>query len=56
MFSVPPGGESKIPAGVLTVSLELFPPLAETLKADILSTQVRAAPCGKHWLGISYMN
>ncbi|XP_038162165.1 centrosomal protein of 76 kDa [Cyprinodon tularosa] len=33
------GSESKIPAGILTVSLELFPPLQETLSADIISTQ-----------------
>lgn len=35
-----PGSECKIPAGVLTVSLELYPPLTETLTADIISTQV----------------
>lgn len=34
------GSESKVPAGVLTVSLELYPPLTETLTADIISTQV----------------
>ncbi|XP_054897838.1 centrosomal protein of 76 kDa isoform X2 [Poeciliopsis prolifica] len=33
------GSESKIPAGVLTVSLELFPPLQETLNTDIIVTQ-----------------
>lgn len=38
--SVLPGSECKVPAGVLTVSLELYPPLTETLTADIISTQV----------------
>lgn len=38
---VSPGSESKLPAGVLTVSLELYPPLTETLNTDIISTQVR---------------
>ncbi|KAM4735064.1 centrosomal protein of 76 kDa [Anableps anableps] len=33
------GSESKIPVGVLTVSLELFPPVPETLNTDIISTQ-----------------
>eukprot|EP00064_Thunnus_orientalis_P000978 superscaffoldBa00000059_g979 len=33
------GSESKLPAGVLTVSLELYPPLTETLNTDIISTQ-----------------
>ncbi|XP_034554580.1 centrosomal protein of 76 kDa [Notolabrus celidotus] len=33
------GSESKVPAGVLTVSLELYPPLTETLNSDIISTQ-----------------
>uniref|UniRef100_A0A8D3AFD9 Centrosomal protein of 76 kDa n=1 Tax=Scophthalmus maximus TaxID=52904 RepID=A0A8D3AFD9_SCOMX len=34
------GSECKVPAGVLTVSLELHPPpLAETLSPDIISTQ-----------------
>ncbi|XP_030605812.1 centrosomal protein of 76 kDa [Archocentrus centrarchus] len=33
------GSESRVPAGVLTVSLELYPPLPETLSADIISTQ-----------------
>ncbi|KAJ3597940.1 hypothetical protein NHX12_001455 [Muraenolepis orangiensis] len=33
------GSECKVPAGVLTVSLELYPPLDETLSADIISTQ-----------------
>ncbi|XP_035765877.1 centrosomal protein of 76 kDa [Neolamprologus brichardi] len=33
------GSESKVPAGVLTVSLELYPPLPEILSADIISTQ-----------------
>ncbi|XP_069393642.1 centrosomal protein of 76 kDa isoform X2 [Paralichthys olivaceus] len=33
------GSESKVPAGVLTVSLELYPPLTETLSTDIISTQ-----------------
>lgn len=39
---VSPGSECKVPAGVLTVSLELYPPLTETLSADIISTQVSA--------------
>lgn len=34
------GSECKVPAGVLTVSLELYPPLTETLTPDIISTQV----------------
>uniref|UniRef100_A0A3Q2ZD87 Centrosomal protein of 76 kDa n=1 Tax=Kryptolebias marmoratus TaxID=37003 RepID=A0A3Q2ZD87_KRYMA len=33
------GSECKVPAGVLTVSLELYPPLPETVNADIISTQ-----------------
>ncbi|CAL8286910.1 unnamed protein product [Merluccius merluccius] len=33
------GSECKVPAGVLTVSLELFPPLSETLNGDIITTQ-----------------
>uniref|UniRef100_A0A3Q0R6T8 Centrosomal protein of 76 kDa n=1 Tax=Amphilophus citrinellus TaxID=61819 RepID=A0A3Q0R6T8_AMPCI len=33
------GSESRVPAGVLTVSLELYPPLPETLSTDIISTQ-----------------
>ncbi|XP_060905695.1 centrosomal protein of 76 kDa [Labrus mixtus] len=33
------GSECKVPAGVLTVSLELYPPLTETLGSDIISTQ-----------------
>ncbi|XP_058504708.1 centrosomal protein of 76 kDa isoform X2 [Solea solea] len=33
------GSECKVPAGVLTVSLELYPPLTETLSTDIISTQ-----------------
>lgn len=33
------GSECKVPAGVLTVSLELYPPLTETLSSDIISTQ-----------------
>ncbi|XP_074540335.1 centrosomal protein of 76 kDa [Halichoeres trimaculatus] len=33
------GSECKVPAGLLTVSLELFPPLTETLSSDIISTQ-----------------
>ncbi|XP_057691364.1 centrosomal protein of 76 kDa [Corythoichthys intestinalis] len=33
------GSECKLSAGVLTVSLELYPPLTETLNADIISTQ-----------------
>lgn len=33
------GSECKVPAGVLTISLELFPPLTETLSTDIISTQ-----------------
>lgn len=37
---VSPGSECKVPAGVLTVSLELYPPLTESLSADIISTQV----------------
>lgn len=35
-----PGSECKVPAGVLIVSLELYPPLTETLSTDIISTQV----------------
>lgn len=34
------GSECKVPAGVLTVSLELYPPLSEPLSADVISTQV----------------
>ncbi|TNN39244.1 Centrosomal protein [Liparis tanakae] len=33
------GSECKVPAGVLTVSLELLPPLTETLSAAVISTQ-----------------
>ncbi|XP_075952752.1 centrosomal protein of 76 kDa isoform X2 [Anarhichas minor] len=33
------GSECKVPAGVLTVSLELYPPLTETLSAAVISTQ-----------------
>ncbi|XP_076592401.1 centrosomal protein of 76 kDa isoform X2 [Chaetodon auriga] len=33
------GSECKVPAGVLTVGLELYPPLTETLSTDIISTQ-----------------
>ncbi|CAN9514046.1 unnamed protein product [Ophioblennius macclurei] len=33
------GSECKLPAGVLTVSLELYPPLSETLSWDVLQTQ-----------------
>ncbi|KAK2844111.1 hypothetical protein Q5P01_010770 [Channa striata] len=33
------GSECKVPAGVVTVSLELHPPLTETLSTDIISTQ-----------------
>ncbi|XP_051921542.1 centrosomal protein of 76 kDa isoform X2 [Hippocampus zosterae] len=33
------GSESKLPAGLLTISLELYPPLTDTLSADIISTQ-----------------
>ncbi|CAG6016066.1 centrosomal protein of 76 kDa isoform 2-T2 [Menidia menidia] len=33
------GSECKVPAGILTVSLELYPPLSETLSFDIISTQ-----------------
>ncbi|XP_011603601.2 centrosomal protein of 76 kDa isoform X2 [Takifugu rubripes] len=33
------GSECKVPAGVLTVSLELYPPLTEPLSADVISTQ-----------------
>ncbi|XP_034071714.1 centrosomal protein of 76 kDa isoform X1 [Gymnodraco acuticeps] len=33
------GSECKVPAGVLTVGLELYPPLTDTLSADIISTQ-----------------
>lgn len=35
-----PGSECKVPAGVLTVSLELCPPLTATLSPDVVSTQV----------------
>lgn len=38
---VSPGSECKVPAGVLTVSLELYPPLTEPLSTDVISTQVR---------------
>uniref|UniRef100_A0A672H546 Centrosomal protein of 76 kDa n=1 Tax=Salarias fasciatus TaxID=181472 RepID=A0A672H546_SALFA len=34
------GSECKLPAGVLTLSLELFPPLSETLSRDVVRTQV----------------
>ncbi|XP_068998212.1 centrosomal protein of 76 kDa isoform X2 [Embiotoca jacksoni] len=33
------GSECKLPAGVLTVSVELYPPPPETLSSDIISTQ-----------------
>uniref|UniRef100_A0A3Q3KZA2 Centrosomal protein of 76 kDa n=1 Tax=Mastacembelus armatus TaxID=205130 RepID=A0A3Q3KZA2_9TELE len=33
------GSECKVPAGVLTVSLELYPPLIETLSNDVVGTQ-----------------
>uniref|UniRef100_A0A672H564 Centrosomal protein of 76 kDa n=2 Tax=Salarias fasciatus TaxID=181472 RepID=A0A672H564_SALFA len=33
------GSECKLPAGVLTLSLELFPPLSETLSRDVVRTQ-----------------
>lgn len=33
------GSECKVPAGILTVSLELYPPLIETISPDIISTQ-----------------
>ncbi|RVE62178.1 hypothetical protein OJAV_G00154540 [Oryzias javanicus] len=33
------GSECKVPAGVLTVNLELYPPPAVTLSADVISTQ-----------------
>ncbi|XP_072251049.1 centrosomal protein of 76 kDa isoform X2 [Leuresthes tenuis] len=33
------GSECKVPVGVLTVSLELYPPLSETISADVISTQ-----------------
>ncbi|XP_055083583.1 centrosomal protein of 76 kDa isoform X2 [Periophthalmus magnuspinnatus] len=33
------GSECKVPAGILTVSLELYPPLTETISPDIISTQ-----------------
>ncbi|CAL8247909.1 unnamed protein product [Lota lota] len=33
------GSECKVPAGVLTISLELYPPLTETLYVDIITTQ-----------------
>ncbi|KAK1895479.1 Centrosomal protein of 76 kDa [Dissostichus eleginoides] len=33
------GSECKVPAGVLTVGLELYPPLTDTLSDDIISTQ-----------------
>ncbi|XP_054637858.1 centrosomal protein of 76 kDa isoform X1 [Dunckerocampus dactyliophorus] len=33
------GSECKLPAGVLTVNLELYPPLTVTLSPDIISTQ-----------------
>nr|XP_061800611.1 centrosomal protein of 76 kDa-like isoform X1 [Nerophis lumbriciformis] len=33
------GSECKLPAGVLTIDLELYPPLTETLSHDIVSTQ-----------------
>lgn len=38
---VSPGSECKVPAGVLTVSLELYPPLTEPLSTDVITTQVR---------------
>ncbi|KAJ8013424.1 hypothetical protein DPEC_G00053120 [Dallia pectoralis] len=33
------GSECKVPAGVLNLSLELYPPLTETLSPDIITTQ-----------------
>uniref|UniRef100_A0A1A8F5G6 Centrosomal protein of 76 kDa n=3 Tax=Nothobranchius korthausae TaxID=1143690 RepID=A0A1A8F5G6_9TELE len=33
------GSECKVPAGVLTVSLELYPPLSKHLNSDVISTQ-----------------
>ncbi|XP_076016712.1 centrosomal protein of 76 kDa [Genypterus blacodes] len=33
------GRECKVPVGVLTVSLELYPPLTETLSVDVITTQ-----------------
>ncbi|XP_037533110.1 centrosomal protein of 76 kDa isoform X2 [Nematolebias whitei] len=33
------GSECKVPVGILTVSLELYPPLREPLSSDIISTQ-----------------
>ncbi|XP_072317230.1 centrosomal protein of 76 kDa [Eucyclogobius newberryi] len=33
------GSECKVPAGILTVSLELYPLLTETISPDIISTQ-----------------
>nr|XP_040020185.1 centrosomal protein of 76 kDa isoform X2 [Gasterosteus aculeatus aculeatus] len=33
------GSECKVPAGVLTISLELYPPLTEALSAAVISTQ-----------------
>uniref|UniRef100_A0A8C6TWK3 Centrosomal protein of 76 kDa n=1 Tax=Neogobius melanostomus TaxID=47308 RepID=A0A8C6TWK3_9GOBI len=33
------GSECKVPAGIMTVSLELYPPLTETISPDIITTQ-----------------
>uniref|UniRef100_A0A8C5GID0 Centrosomal protein of 76 kDa n=1 Tax=Gouania willdenowi TaxID=441366 RepID=A0A8C5GID0_GOUWI len=33
------GSECKVPTGILTVSLELYPPLSETLCTDVINTQ-----------------
>ncbi|XP_023669330.1 centrosomal protein of 76 kDa [Paramormyrops kingsleyae] len=33
------GSECKVPAGVLNVKLELYPPLSDTLSPDVVSTQ-----------------
>ncbi|XP_077064363.1 centrosomal protein of 76 kDa [Siphateles boraxobius] len=33
------GSECKVPAGVLNLKLELYPPLTETLSPDVISTQ-----------------
>jgi len=35
-----PGSECKVPAGVLNLKLELYPPLTETLSPDVIATQV----------------
>ncbi|XP_034029760.1 centrosomal protein of 76 kDa isoform X2 [Thalassophryne amazonica] len=50
------GSECKVAAGVLTVSLELYPPLTATLSDDIITTQQtlerrRAAEKERHFLG-----